>query len=423
MNASWKGRTFNQIVTKLKKNKNDMTHENIFLSPPVKQYRRELAMTDSCSWSSANMNMNDFNVPGGTVVNSATKKGIFTVDINLPNDTTELPINNSCAIRANDARRRLRSGGNIKNVANSGLSTSVKYCTSSIQYLEKKNRKFDQNNYSVLRYGESTFNDDIPSTTQNVYSTNSINECAKIRIKGYSEIPFFTYTWTNGTTYPIYFEDGHYDLEDLNINLISTLEINKHYLIDKYRYNSKKHFFKFIYDSATDRIQLHCDAISSYLYPSNRFVFWTSFLVAVDWQVPAQPTIPQINILNNEFTNMIGFASGSYPPLNTTEVTKYYIFGKNQPLIKSRYNPIYYKPRDVVSASSVVSRLRRETITENATSYTTPLGRSVASALAYNIPAPGYSYKYIVGYSDDCSQEKDKFGNIIQKGCNIKKIK
>ena len=114
MNVSWKGQTFNQIVTKLKKNKNDMTSTNIFLSSPVKQYRRELVTTNICSWSSATINMDDFNVPGGTVVNSATNRGIFTVDINLPNDTTERPINNSCAIRANDARRRMRSGGNIK---------------------------------------------------------------------------------------------------------------------------------------------------------------------------------------------------------------------------------------------------------------------------------------------------------------------
>ena len=434
MSSSWKGRTFNQIVTKLKKNKNDMTSTNIFLSPPVKQYRRELVMTDSCSWSSANINMNDFNVPGGTVVNSATSNersvGIFTVKINLPNDKTELPINNSCAIRANDARRRLRSGGNIKSVATIGLSTKVKYCTSSIQYLEKKNIKFDQNNYSVLKYGNPTFNDGIPSTTQNVYTTNGVNECAKVSIKGYSEKeteinrkPLFTYTWTNGITYPIYFEDGQYDLEDLNNRLISTLEINKHYLIDNYRHASKIHFFKFVYDSARDRIQIQCDDISSQLYPSDRYVFWTSFLIAVDWQVTAQPIIPQINILNNDFVNIIGFVSGSYPPINTNTDKNYYIFGNKSPIIKSRYLPVYYKPRDVVSASSVVTRLRYETITENATSYTTPLGRSVASALAYNIPAPGYSYKYILGYSDECSQEKDKFGNIIKKGCNINKIK
>ena len=426
MNTSLKGRTFNQIITKLKKNKNDMTSTNIFIHPPIKQYRRELIPTGNCS--RATINMDDFNVPGGTVVNSATGNGVHTIDFILPNDKTELPINNSCAIRANDARRRLRSGGNIKSVATVGLSTKVKYCTSSIQYLEKKNRKFDQNNYSVLKYGESTFNDGIPSTTQNVYTLNAINRCAKVRIQGYSEKeieikPLFTYTWTNGKTYPIYFEDGQYDLEDLNNRLISTLEINKHYLIDTYRHNSKQHFFKFVYDSARDRIQMQCDAISSELYPSDRYVFWTSFLIAVDWQVPTQITIPQINILNNDFVSMIGFVSGSYPPININIGAKYYIFGNNPSFIKSRYNPIYYKPRDVVSASSVVSRLRYETITENATSYTTPLGRSVASALAYNVPAPGYSYKYILGYSDDCSQEKDKFGNIIKKGCNIKKIK
>ena len=421
MNASWKGKTFNQIITKIKKNKNDMTSTNIFLSPPVKHYRRELAMTDICSWSSANISMDDFNVPGGTVVNSATGRGIFTVDINLPNDMTERPINNSCAIRANDAKRRMRSGGNIKSVPNAGMSTKVKYCTSSIQYLEKRNRRFDQNNYSVLKYGEPTFNNGIPSTTQNVYTPNGANEYAKIRIQGHSKItenPLFSYTWTNGNTYPIYFENGKYDLEDLNQHLMSILEINKHYLIDTYRHNSKVHFLKFAYDSATDRIQIQCNQISLDLFPSDRYVVWTSFLIAVDWRVPTQITIPKINVLNNEFTNMIGFVAGSYPSINSDK--NYHAFGYKTPVIQTRYKPVYYKPRDVASASSIVTKLRYDTITENATIYTTPLGRSVASALAYNIPAPGYSYKYLLGYSADCVPEVDKIRKTMKNGCDLK---
>ena len=421
MNVSWKGRTFNQIVTKLKKNKNDMTSTNIFLSSPVKQYRRELITTDICSWSSATINMDDFNVPGGTIVNSATNRGIFTVDINLPNDTTELPINNSCAIRANDARRRMRSGGNIKSVANAGMSNTVKYCTSSIQYLEKRNKKFDQNNYSILKYGDPTFNDSIPSTTQNVYTTNGINECAKVRIQGHSETPLFTYTWINGNTYPIFFEDGNYDLEDLNQRLISALEINKHYLIDTHRHNSKKHFLKFAYDSAMDRIQIQCETINPELYKTDRYVFWTSFLIAVDWRIPEQISIPQINVFNNTFANMIGFSAGTYPQSMILNVDQnFYVLGDNPPLIKSRYKPVYYKPRDVASASSVVTRLRYETITNAATTYTTPLGRSVASALAYNIPAPGYSYKYILGYSADCVPKVDTSRGTMIKGCDQK---
>ena len=431
MNASWKGQTFNQIVTKLKKNKNDMTFKNIFLSPPIKQYRRELVSTNNCSASRATINMNDFNVPGGTVVNSATGRGspeqnvgIYTVNINLPNDATERPINNSCAIRANNARRRMRSGGNIKNVANSGLSTTVKYYTSTTQYLEKRNMKFDQNNYSILKYGEPTFNDGIPSTTQNVYTPNGINKCAKVRIEGHAaltENPLFTYTWTNENTYPIYIEDGNYDLEDLNQRLISAIEINKHYLIDTYRHNSKKHFMKFAYDSGTDRIQIQCDTINEDLYPKDRYVVWTSFLFVVDWQVPTQITIPQINILNNEFANIIGFSAGTYPQSMISNMDQnFYVLGDNVSLIKSRYKPVYYKPRDVASASSIVTRLRYETITENATSYTTPLGRSVASALAYNIPAPGYSYKYVLGYSADCVPEVDKIRKTMKNGCNQK---
>jgi hypothetical protein len=421
MSVSWKGRTFNQIVTKLKKNKNDMTSTNIFIHPPIKQYRRELVSTGNCS--RATISMTDFNVPGGTVVNSATGKGVHIVDFILPNDKTERPENNSCAIRANDARRRMRSSGNIKSVINSDSITTVKYCSSSIQYLESKNRKFDQNNYSVLKYGEPTFKDGIPSTMQNVYTPNGINECAKVVIKMNGN-PLFTYTWINGNTYPIYINDGNYDLEDINKLLINILDINKHYLIDTYRHNSKVYYFKFAYDSASDRIQIQCSRIGQDLFPSERYVEWTSFLIAIDWEIPIQPTIPQINILNNEFKNMIGFVIGSYPQNIVINSDKnYYVFGEKSPIIKSRCKPVYYKPRDVESSSSVVTRLRYETITTAATTYTTPLGRSVASALAYNIPAPGYSYKYVLGYPEDCVPEVDGIRKIMKTGCNIKKIK
>ena len=87
---SWKGRTFNQIISKMKKNTNTNTsYSNIFLPPPVKQYRREIDTEDNCS--RATVSLADFLKPGGTIVNSLTGAGINTVDFNLTNDTTEKP--------------------------------------------------------------------------------------------------------------------------------------------------------------------------------------------------------------------------------------------------------------------------------------------------------------------------------------------
>lgn len=404
MRVSWKGRTFNQIISKMKKNTGLQTGANIFIPPPVKQYRREIDIEDNCS--RASISLADFFRPGATIVNSATGAGVHTVDFNLVNDTTEKPSNQSCAqscSRAENAKRRLRSTGAPKQ----------NYYTSRAQYLQNRNIGNSQNNYQYLRIGDPTFRSGIPATIQNIYTPTGINKKSKMFISGCDtdEEPLFKYRWINDDIIPVKVPDGEYDLEDLNLLFHAVQENNKHYLIDLYANNSKVHFMKFVYDVASDRIQIQCTGISLTNYAADRYYQWTSYLITVDWAIPEQTAFPSIVLLDNVFLDAIGFEMPGYYPPETFETTsdKYYINGSISPKMKTRFQPVHYKPNNTafatqgsVDASSFITKLRYNTITNHTTNYTTPLGKQMANALAYNVPPPGYSYKYNLGYSANC---------------------
>jgi hypothetical protein len=388
----------------MKKNTGLQTGKNVFIPPPVKQYRREIDTEDNCS--RATISLADFFRPGATIVNSASGAGVHTVDFNLVNDATEKPSTQTCAqscARAENAKRRLRSAGAPKQ----------NYYTSTAQYLQNRNIGNSQNNYQYLRIGEPTFRNGIPATVQNVYTPTGINKKSKMFISGCDTEtnPLFKYRWINGNIYSVKAPDGEYDLEDLNILFHATQENNKHYLIDTYANNSKVHFMKFVYDVATDRIQIQITGISLDAFESDRYFKWTSYLITVDWEIPQQPAFPNIVLLDNVFLDAIGFEMSGYYPPETFETTgdKYFINGSISPNIKTRFQPVHYKPNNDafatqggVTASSFITRLRYNTITNATTNYTTPLGKADANALAYNVPSPGYSYKYNLGYSANC---------------------
>lgn len=428
MKVSWKGRTFNQIISKMKKNTGVQNGSNIFMPTPVKSYRMEKEMEDNCS--RATTSLADFFRPGATIVNSSSSAGIHTVDFNLVNNVTEKPcmqafvqafvqaFSPACSV-ADNAKRRMRSAGAPKQ----------NYYTSSRQYLEKRNLGFEQNNYHNLRIGDSTFRDGIPSTLQNIYTPNGVNPRSKIEITGHNteENPLFKYRWLNGNEYNVTVEDGKYDLEDLNQAFNAVQENNKHYLIDFQKNSTKVYCMKFVYDIASNTIQIQCLGIDSTIYNSERYSPWTSYLIKVDWSIPEYTTIPNIILLDNIFLEAIGFESPGYFPAAQINVEpphaqpaepdesadpannayvgkdKYYVNGTKAPKMTTRFEPVHYKPSNTgVNSSSVVTRLKYETITNATTEYTSHLGKAVGIALAYNIPAPGYSQKYLIGYPANC---------------------
>lgn len=364
MRVSWNGLTFNQIISKMKKNTSSQTGANIFIPPPVKHYRREINIEYNCA----------------RAITSITDCFIATTN-------------------EDNAKRRLRSGGNTKQ----------NYYTSSAQYLQNRNIGNSQNNYQYLRIGEPTFRTGIPATIQNVYTPTGINKKSKVVISecDTDEEPLFKYRWLNGDIIAVKVPDGEYDLEDLNILFHAIQENNKHYLIDTYTNNSKVHFMKFVYDVASDRIQIQCTGINSAIFSADRYLKWTSYSLTVDWAIPEQTDFSRIVLLDNMFLDAIGFETPGYYPPETFEPTadKYYINGTVSPKMKTRYQPVHYKPNNTafatqggVDASSFITRLRYNTITNS----TTSLGKTMANALAYNVPPPGYSYKYNLGYSANC---------------------
>ena len=69
------------------------------------------------------------------------------------------------------------------------------------------------------------------------------------------------------------------------------------------------------------------------------------------------------------------------------------------------YSLVYYKPNNsqyaqqgAVSASSLITRLKYNTITNNSYKYQAAYGMAMANALAYGVPEGGYTIKDKIGY-------------------------
>ena len=122
----WKGKTFNQITSIIKQNSipSYNTTKNYYHAQPLKIYRREVITRTSTPYPCnprVSSSIDVIDMPGGSIVNPISNiNGIInTLDINLTNDTSQLPgvcqtnISN-CFSQTTNARRRVRSSGIIK---------------------------------------------------------------------------------------------------------------------------------------------------------------------------------------------------------------------------------------------------------------------------------------------------------------------
>lgn len=156
----WKGKTFNQITSALKKNTytiNENDNRNIFNPTPVKQYRREITNTDRLTHGNPRVSarIDEFNMPNGYIISNSNNTAIGTcntLDINV--STSKYDLGNSvklstnpdvCFSQADNAKRRLRSGGMIKKYDINNRKKN--YYTSNSQYLYDRNETFDQNQF------------------------------------------------------------------------------------------------------------------------------------------------------------------------------------------------------------------------------------------------------------------------------------
>jgi hypothetical protein len=186
---SWKGKTFNQITSVIKKNgiinkSINISNKSLFHPLPLKINRREIASVfdmSNCN-SKTSIKINEFDMPNGTINNSKLLKQnglVNTLDINLTSNTSERPelCKDNCILsQADNAKRRLRSSGMIKRKFNESKNNDT-YYTSSNQYLVSRNRTFQQNQYNYLRTGISTAKPGDSLSNNNLYSPQGISHC------------------------------------------------------------------------------------------------------------------------------------------------------------------------------------------------------------------------------------------------------
>jgi hypothetical protein len=447
---SWKGQTFNQVVAGLKKNTNTFSETStrgFFLAPPIKQYRREIANVNTCN-TRANVAGDAFFQPGGTIDNTtSTVSPTYVSEFNLTTNKTENP-NGLCNIiacsKSADAKRRVRSSGNIKRKFTASNDT---YYTSNKEYLVSRNRTVKQNEVFSIRYGDPSYKPGSPNSIPNIYTPNGINHCAKVSIQGFSSSPLFRYQWVDATVNDFTIADGNYNMEELNTLFRTTLLNRGHYYNDTNN-GSKVFLYNFVYDTLSDKAQIQCFATSDALHPARYTI-----PVGSTWVKPYGTIVPVIRILNNVFQTILGISAGYYPPadisnpsakgqlqpvsrlsspndgyasniytpglsagviaLYQTNMPQYvtgtqgsqFNIGTVNPTIGTPYVPLYYKPSNSkfasqggVDSSSRLTRLKYDTITNSANTYMTAYGKQTANALAYGVSSSGYTVKDKIGY-------------------------
>jgi hypothetical protein len=427
---SWKGQTFNQITSYIRKNGgvNSAVNvgTNIFNRLPLKIYRREIAVPieTNCKQRHA-MRIDELNAPGGSIINSSVNAGglVNKIDFNLTENSSERPgsaCDNVCASTGSssqsNALRRLRSGGMIKKQFD--LSTSKQtYYTNSQQYINSRNRGFNQNQFYYTRVGNTSSKPGDSLSTNNIYATNTLTDCKKLYI---SAATSFQYTWVNeptivsmvNTTPPatvtVTVPIGYYNIDDINDVLHNTMIANNHYYR---RLDNLTNIFllNFALNNSTGLVELTVSPISASIVLANHYgkALVTTELGVLEttaWTTPTVTQTPQITILNNSFTTIIGFANSTYPAVNTNTTVQTFT-GSSVPPLQPEGNRVYYKPNNpqfaqqgAVTSSSRIARKKYDTITTSASSYRTAFGMHVSNALAYGVPANGYTIKDKLGY-------------------------
>jgi hypothetical protein len=457
MNATpiigWKGQTFNQIVSYIQKNGSIHTNQlnnNIFAALPLKTYRREIA-SGNCKNSRNSTTIRELTRPGGSIVNSSSSNCSGLVNIlnfNLINNASDIPGNciAECVVgtAATNAKRRVRSSGMITKQFD--LSTDKpKYYTDSRQYLNSRNRTYAQNTFHYLREGDVSATPGSSLSISNIYTTNSTTDCKRYYI---SNDTLFKYQWVAGNptfaetgsqpidevgaiiiesagqygNFTVNLKKGFYDVADINSALHAEMIINEHYFVNT-RNSSKRFFINFAFNSTTKLVELHIEPISQTVIDNEGLSqptidTDTGSRVPV-WNIPVDPQIPIIEIVDNDFKNVIGFNPNTYPSANQN--TRYVIASTTEPAIKPRYNRVYYKPNNpqfaqqgAVSSSSRVARLRYNAITNSAATYRNAYGLHVANALSYGVPANGYTIKDKIGYPLPNTPKYTTTGEMVQ---------
>jgi hypothetical protein len=433
----WKGKTFQQISAGIRFNKTDyssniISGKTLFKALPLKIYRKEIASQNENNCNPrTSLKIDGFDQPGGTVMcqNPVIKGLATTIDFNYENNSCEHPSKTSttlpsCNILSPDlnAKRRVRSSGMIPRKFNSAANNDT-YCTNTNQYLVSRNRSFQQNQYFHIRQGDANVKPGTNLSTQNIYSSNGINHCAKFTFQTDAS---FQYQWFDTTTHTVIIAAGSYDINDFNAILQSTMKSNYHF----YTQNQQKNIvflLNLTYNTSYNSIELQSLISNDTIFNTTNY----SIPFGATWTTPLMTDLsnnPVIIIPNNSrLSSGLGFASGTYPP-TITQTSNQYILGSKNPGLQPSYVPIYYKPNNsqfgtqgAVSAGDLITRKKYDTITSVASSFRSAYGNQTADALAYGVSQYGYTIKDRIGYPTKVTPTFSKYSNVLSK-CSLRKI-
>lgn len=423
---SWKGETLEQITTSIRQNQRDGTlHDrNLFIPQPLKHYRREIASKDNICNPRSSISIDLLNAPNGSIINSqaSDKNGLVnTLDINQTTNKTEIPgsCNAECAVGTpqTNALSRVRSSGMIKKNYDP-MNNKSKYYTNAGQYLNSRSKTFQQNQYNYIREGDSSLTPGSGLSVNNLYSPAGKTDCDKYFL---SVDTSFNYEWISSDNGQIQFtvdvSAGYYDVGDINNLLQRTMINNYHYFVEPGT-RTKNTLLNIELINLTKKVQLTATPIDASTNLLSPVISTELGDQNVDWSVPATSTAPKIILNNNILTTSLGFTSGTYQTNLSPNVSTF----------KLRYNVLHYKPNNyqfaqqgAVSSSDLIARRKYNTITDAAASYRTSYGLHVANALAYGVPANGYTIKDKIGYPNKSTPKVGPDG--VYKECSDTKIR
>uniref|UniRef100_A0A6C0D3B8 Uncharacterized protein n=1 Tax=viral metagenome TaxID=1070528 RepID=A0A6C0D3B8_9ZZZZ len=426
--VQWKGQTFAQITSSIQKNGKILTSKSLnkglfFIPPPLKIYRREIASqydNSHCN-TRTSLKIDEFDRPGGSIIYATNKTGlapssrkglVSTEHINLTVNASQRPsttfATSNCTVGVDDAqnaRRRVRSSGNVKRAFNPANNTST-YYTDNKQYLISRNKTFHQNQYYFIRQGVPTAKPGDSLSVSNIYSPNGEVLCPKYYVVSDCS---FQYQWLNGNNYKVDISGGsYYDTAAINNILQTTMLYNGHYYLHK-NYGTKTTLLNLSYNNFYNKVELLSSVASSSTFPSSTYNVGTGSQIS--WTTPTNATVPRIVFNSSKAANLLGFvASTSYPTTAVSSSSSNYssnqdILSPNKPLVGPTYSSVYYKPNNpqfaqqgAVSSSSHITRRKYDSITHSSVLYRAAYGLQVANALAYGVSENGYTIKDKLGY-------------------------
>ena len=189
--VSWKGQTFTQITSWLRKNKrNSSSVTNMYRARPLNIYRREIASINNNYYSGnlrINIRVNSFEQPGGYLISNINdchngmesildKQLVKTKNqqneyscndsiYSVPPHVNDISSQNRCLSTQNNALRKTRSSGKIKS----------NFYSNTNQYLYSRKKTFEQNQFNYLKTGTQTAIPGSAAASNNIYTKGGVS--------------------------------------------------------------------------------------------------------------------------------------------------------------------------------------------------------------------------------------------------------